>query len=505
MPGNGKQFLKDLTLRTEPFKEGTRFMVFGLGDSSYYFFVKAAKEVESRMEALGASKIIKLGLGDDLADEGLEQGLHDWLEDVWPALELEPPKEVPHILPVKALFSERAVIHAEDDRNALNQFYQSDDIKAVHAPIISNQKMCREDYNRDFRTINIAKGDLDYQLGDALEIFPCNDKERVDRFLHEYSSDFADHTVVTLHSFGIDGDISLSSLFTYVLDLFGKPSKHFLHELATFEMDEEERQTMLEPGFLKKAEKENGTTVADILMRFKKAQPPLPALLAMIPVIKPRAYSIASAPAVSRNSIELLVLIDTWWCDDGMRYGMTCDMLRKLRAGDHLWCRIKAGSMESPEPSNPVLCAGIGSGLAPHMAFLRDHVRAADNGEKVAPFSLYFGNRFKADEYLYQSELEAYAEKYDWFNLHVAFSRDNPNKKIYVQDLVAITDDARKLLREADGGLMYVCGNRQLPKPLQEALVKSFSKRSEDPKDLDSASAAMEDLYIHGRAQQEVW
>ena len=87
MPGNGKQFIRELTQRTEPFKEGTRFMVFGLGDSSYYFFVKAAKEVESRMEALGATKMLKLGLGDDSADEGLEQGLHDWLEDVWPALE----------------------------------------------------------------------------------------------------------------------------------------------------------------------------------------------------------------------------------------------------------------------------------------------------------------------------------------------------------------------------------------------------------------------------------
>jgi sulfite reductase alpha subunit-like flavoprotein len=192
---------------------------------------------------------------------------------------------------------------------------------------------------------------------------------------------------------------------------------------------------MLAPDFLKKAAKESGLTVAGTLLRFKKAVPPLPALLAMIPVIKPRAYSIASAPLASPTAIELLVLIDTWWCDEGMRYGLNCNMLRKFKAGDRLWCRIHQGSMEPPELTNPVVCAGIGSGLAPHMAFLRERVRGAEAGEKVAPFSLFFGNRYIKEEYLYQEELESYAKKYDWFSLHAAFSRDDPNKKVYVQDV----------------------------------------------------------------------
>jgi sulfite reductase alpha subunit-like flavoprotein len=166
---------------------------------------------------------------------------------------------------------------------------------------------------------------------------------------------------------------------------------------------------------------------------------------------------------------------------------------------------MKAGSMDPPEPETPVLCAGIGSGLAPHMAFLRDKVRAAEAGEKVGKFSLYFGNRYIQKEYIYESELKGYEEKYDWFALYAAFSRDNPNKKIYVQDLVGQTDDARHLLRETTDGMMYVCGNRNLPKPLQEALVRSFSKWSDDPKEIEAASAAMEQLYIKNRAQQEVW
>lgn len=508
MPQNGKNFYKELCHRTEPFTEGTRFMVMGLGDSSYFFFCKAAKDVEAKMLELGAKKMIDIGYGDDSAEEGMETGLHDWLDTVWPALEVPPPKEVPHITPVKASFSQRAVVNAEVDKHSLEQYFYSDALQAVSVPVLSNKKMCSEEYNRDFRTIRIScsgtNRTLAYELGDALEIFPRNDPEKVSAFLYEYSHDFDERTVVTLHAFGIDGDISLGSLFTSVLDLFGKPSMHFMQQLATFETDEEEKKKLLDPAFLKKASKKRGITVADVLLQFKMACPPLPALLAIIPTIKPRAYSIASAPEVSPSVIELLVLIDTWWCDEGMRYGLNCDMLRHMVEGDHLWCRMKAGSMDPPEPNQPVVCAGIGSGLAPHMAFLRNHVRAADAGEEVAPFSLYFGNRFREEEYLYKSELEEYEKKYDWFKLHVAFSRDDPKKKVYVQDLVAKTDDARLLLRDRPG-MLYICGNRNLPKPMQDSMVQSFSNHSDDKDEIAKATADVEDMYIKGRAQQEVW
>jgi pyruvate dehydrogenase (NADP+) len=506
MPQNGKDFYSRLCSRKEPFPEGTKFAVMGLGDSSYFFFCQAAKMVESKLLELGAERILDLGTGDDSAEEGMEQGLAEWKNKVWPALEVEAPKEVPHIIPVKVEYSPKAILRPEDEEKILHQYYQQDDVKAKSVPILSNEKMCREDYNRDFRTIRINAGnDLNYQLGDALDIFPSNDPGRVSDFFHEYSTDFDERTVVKLSDFGINGEVSLGTLFTYVLDLFGRPSNHFMQQLATFEKDEAERKIMLDPDFLRKEGKKSGITIADCLLRFKMAHPPLPVLLSIIPRIKPRAYSIASAPSASPSIIELLVLIDTWWCDDGMRYGLNCDMLRKKKSGDHLWCRIKEGSMDPPEPEQPVVCAGIGSGLAPHLAFLRDKVRAAEAGQAVGRFSLYFGNRFRADEFCYQSELEEYEKKYDWFKLHTAFSRDDPNKKVYVQDLVGLTDDARHLLREDGTGMLYVCGNRNLPKPLQDALVKSFSKKSSDPNEIAAASKAMEELYIKGRAQQEVW
>ena len=503
MPQNGRSFVKALQMKTESFTDGTNFMMFGLGDSSYYFFLKAAKDVEELLVTKGATKILSLGEGDDNAEGGMGQGLHDWLMGVWPVLELPPPSEVPHIEPVKVSYSDRAVSTPGNDQLMILQYFLSEDIRAIDVPILDNVKLCREDYGRDFRSVRIQKASgLEYHLGDALDIFPTNDTAKVEAFLHDYSPDFGQNTVVTVHDFGIDGDVSLKALFTDVLDLFGKPSRHFVQQLATFVTDASVRQEMLEPGFIVDLAKKSGTTTAELLLRFKEFQPPLPALLAMIPVIRPRAYSIASSPRASDSFIELLILIDTWWCEEGERCGLTCDMIRKLKPGDHIKCRIKTGSMEPPPPDVPVLCAGIGSGLAPHMAFLRDRVWAAQQGDTVERFSLYFGNRKKDEEFLYQKELEHYVDKYDWFNLHTAFSRDGA-KKVYVQDLVGATDDARELLYENDEGLLYVCGNRNLPRPLQEALVKSFSHG--DPSTTEKAAEAVKELYLRSRAQQEVW
>jgi sulfite reductase (NADPH) flavoprotein alpha-component len=279
---------------------------------------------------------------------------------------------------------------------------------------------------------------------------------------------------------------------------------------------------------------QHGVTYADILLEYKSARPPLAALLSMVPQIKGRAYSITSSPNVTPNAIELCILMDTWWCDEGMRHGLTCDMLRKLQIGDAIQCRVKPGSMEPPSHDQPgmyhdlsillliimlvdyctllfiVVCVGIGSGLAPHLSFLRDRVYAAENGTEVAPFSLYFGNRFEKREFLYKEELEGILANHgSWFKLHTAFSRDTVGKKVYVQDLVAVQDDAYVNLVK-NSGMLYVCGNRNLPKPLMKSLEKSFAEglkatATDEQQAVQEASKAVEDLYVHGSAQQEVW
>eukprot|EP00956_Cyclotella_meneghiniana_P000944 scaffold1128_cov25-Cyclotella_meneghiniana.AAC.3 len=473
MPQNAKPFYKMLADRTEPFQEGTKFSVMGLGDSSYYFFCKAAHGIEKEMLRLGAESLTSLGLGDDSAQDGFGEGLHAWLDDIWPALDLSQPNEVPHILPVDLKLSKRAILKDEEDQDALAQYFEF--VGSTNLCISDIKQLSEEGHNRDFISFTFDIGDkLSYELGDSLEIFPVNDPARVAEFLHSYSSDFDERT-----------------------------------QLATFEEDESVRKLMLDKKNLGTLASKKGVTYADLLVEYKSAHPPIAALLSMIPLMKSRAYSITSSPTATPNKIELCILIDTWWCEEGMKYGLTCDMMRKLCVGDSIRCRVKPGSMEPPRHDQPVVCVGIGSGISPHLSFLRDRVHAAENGIVVAPFSLYFGNRFEKREFLYRTELESIVAKHgSWFKLHTAFSRDTAGKKVYVQDLVAVQKDAYCNLVESPG-MLYICGNRNLPKPLMESLKKSFAlgMKPDMPEITKQwkSSKAVEDLFVHGSAQQEVW
>ncbi|KAJ1482310.1 flavoprotein-like protein [Baffinella frigidus] len=66
--------------------DSVSFSVFGLGDSSYAKYNTAAKRLARRLEGLGASCMLDIGLGDDQDRAGYDQALDPWLASLWPAL-----------------------------------------------------------------------------------------------------------------------------------------------------------------------------------------------------------------------------------------------------------------------------------------------------------------------------------------------------------------------------------------------------------------------------------
>ena len=109
------------------------------------------------------------------------------------------------------------------------------------------------------------------------------------------------------------------------------------------------------------------------------------------------------------------------------------------------------------DPKTPVVCAGLGTGLAPFRAFVQERTYLKSIGVEVGPMSMYFGARYRAQEYLYEDDLEAAAKAGIITDLRLAFSRDGKDK-VYIQDL--IRQDQHKLARyfKEDGGYFYLCG-----------------------------------------------
>ena len=115
---------------------------------------------------------------------------------------------------------------------------------------------------------------------------------------------------------------------------------------------------------------------------------------------------------------------------------------------------------------------------------------------------LYFGNQYEKKEYLMKEELETYVKE-GLLHLRTAFSRDDPKKKIYVQDLVKKDPQLLYDLLVKQKGSVYVCGNRNMPKPVQNSIKfclmeggKMTEKQAED---------FIVEMYTTGRFNIESW
>jgi sulfite reductase (NADPH) flavoprotein alpha-component len=225
----------------------------------------------------------------------------------------------------------------------------------------------------------------------------------------------------------------------------------------------------------------------------------------MIPLIKPRSYSIASAPNMHPDEIELCIVAVDWEVPSTkeIRFGQTTSFLKSTKAGDTIMCSVKASSIVLPEdPKAPLLMAGMGTGLAPWRALTQHRIHLKQQGVEVGPCVIFYGARKAATEYLYREEFEKY-EKMGVLTMYTAFSRDQA-RKIYVQN--RITEHFKrvhKLLIEEKGSF-YVCGSsRNVPEDIYNAMKEVMMKGGN--LDEPNAEALLSSLKMNGRYTVEAW
>eukprot|EP00996_Jenningsia_fusiforme_P000246 NODE_11_length_5703_cov_380.525822_g9_i0.p1 GENE.NODE_11_length_5703_cov_380.525822_g9_i0~~NODE_11_length_5703_cov_380.525822_g9_i0.p1 ORF type:complete len:1811 (-),score=360.20 NODE_11_length_5703_cov_380.525822_g9_i0:193-5625(-) len=494
-PRNSMLFWEELKRdKPEGWLKNLKYAVFGLGDSTYYFFCHTAKLIDARLAELGGQRIVPLGIGDDGDEDAYETGFSNWIPSVWSTLGTKTPES--------RLFDPVLSVSLTPDAHPEEWHWNgSTPVQTATGSV----RITPVEHSRNFVTIE-WQTDLPYRIGDSLGLFPENDRTEAEGFLRWYGLNPSD--IITIENRGtreLPEVMSLSDLFTKILDLLGKPSRRFYSNLVHFATDAGEREALKLMG---QGEGEFSNVLAetlhyaDILRKFPSAKPPLQFLIEMIPNIKPRYYSISSSPKHTPGEVHSLVLIDTWTTASGRhRTGLTCALLERLQAGGKMDGCIHPTAMEFPEDDKPLVMAGIGSGLAPFVAFCRERSWKRKQGMKVGNLALYFGNRNKSSEFLMEKELQQYVDE-GLLTLFTAFSRDDPKKKVYVQDIVR-TDT--KLVHEYlvnQQGSMYVCGSREMPKPVQNSLKFCFMENGRSEKEADEHIVGM---FTTGRYNIESW
>jgi len=297
------------------------------------------------------------------------------------------------------------------------------------------------------------------------------------------------------------------------IDIFGRPPKKFYEALAEFADDETEKKNLLtlagQEGYKEFQRRAEVDTVsfADVLLEFPSAHPAFHEIVRIVSPMKRREYSIASCQAVTPTSVALMIVVVNWVDPKGRdRFGQATKYLSDLKVGAPVTVSVKPSVMKLPAKSTqPLIMAGLGTGLAPFRAFVQHRAMEKAQGKEIGAVLLYMGSRHQREEYCYGEEWEAYQAAGVITLLGRAFSRDQP-QKIYIQDRMRQTLDAITKAYIKEEGCFYLCGPTwpvpDVTQVLEEAIAKDA--KANGVKKIDASREIMK-LKDDGRYVLEVY
>lgn len=177
----------------------------------------------------------------------------------------------------------------------------------------------------------------------------------------------------------------------------------------------------------------------------------------------------------------LIVVVD--WVDNKgrKRFGQASKYLSDLAVGSELVVSVKPSVMKlPPNPEQPVIMSGLGTGLAPFKAIVEEKLWQKQQGYDIGQVFLYLGSRHKREEYLYGELWEAYKDAGIITHIGAAFSRDQP-QKIYIQDRIKENLKELKVAMIDQVGSFYLCGPTwpvpDITQALQDILAADAKER----------------------------
>ena len=434
-----------------------RYAVFGLGSTAYPKFAEFSKTMDKIYETFGASRLLPLGTGNELKDQ--KGSFNKWLKKVFlislKIMQVEAPQS--YLEKISALKQYKWRISGKernrDVNSALTEYKNATvrDFRLIKRSHLHHEKEESPTIQVDF---DYQSEDVSYEPGDHLTIFPRNEKRKVEYLRSRMNNNPPDNRLVSLvgNNAGLwetvdslPSDISFDDLLTYIVDLNSVPSQPLLDLLAKHAECPPEKSALTllaNDDDSYEAWREEGRDIYDTLREFVSVNINSAVLISEMPLIKPRRYSIASAPR--DNTLSLIVGVVNYKTPSGReKRGLTSGFLETADMGTLLpgCTKLSKGGLVLPsDPSCPVIMIGTGSGIAPFRGLWMRRVEQHKAGSNVGKTLLYFGCRKHTMNLLEEETSHTYGMD---FQREVAFSREPGQDKQYVQDI--IKRDAAKI------------------------------------------------------------
>ncbi|MFF5279770.1 cytochrome P450 [Streptomyces sp. NPDC000133] len=248
-------------------------------------------------------------------------------------------------------------------------------------------------------------------------------------------------------------------------------------------------------------------SVLGLLERFPAVELPLAVFLEMMGPIRPRFYSISSAPLANPRHVRLTVglLEGPALSGDGQYRGTCSSYIGGLESGDvfYGYVRVPSPTFAPPaDPATPLILIGPGTGIAPLRGFLEERASQQENGTEVGLSQVFVGCRHPEHDYFYRQEMQNW-EQSGIAQVHTAFSAVAGHPARFVQNAIANAADSVWQAIE-DGAYIYVCGDgRRMAPAVREALAAIYRQRT--GADDETAQQWLAQLEADERYQQDVF
>lgn len=472
-PDDARGFVEHLLGARALRLESLRFGVLGLGDSSYPQFCAIGRQLDARLEALGATRW--LPRGD--ADLDIDEVAHPWIDAAHAASrEITPAPALATVTPIRP---PATPAHGRD---------APFDATVLAAPRITARGAVRDVRHIEF---SLAGSGLTYAPGDALGVWPTNPRALVDE---------------VLDVLGLDGGAPVTS-------------KQRTLALRDWLLREREVTRLSRPFLARHAERSSSPALASLLAGDREAEvaqllestQPVdllrahPAawtaddLVTALRPLTPRLYSIASSPLEVGDEAHITIAHVEYEVDGRLRHGTASHLLATLADGDAARIYIEPNErFRMPrDGARDILMIGAGTGVAPFRGFVQHRAQTGATGRNW----LVFGAPHARTDFLYQLEWQQALARGSLHRLDLAFSRDGREKQ-YVQH--RLREHGRDVHAWLEGGAhLYVCGAIAMAKDVHATLIDIVAEHG--GRGRDDAAAWLDTLAAGGRYARDVY